>query len=700
MLGLGSVSSLGVGLAVYLDDQFTNNSRRVRTELGLLGKETNDYIDGLRRLESMGNVISSVGERIVSIGYDSYKSYAALDDITNSTRAILGNLSKTDPLYKGMIEQTHALGNEYGILSNEIAKAQLEISKAGWKPKDVGDMAYWATILGAASETQVGGDKGTAVMLSDIINTYSYGAEKAAEVSDILTSAANRSTINVTDFYESLKYSGDVAKQLRIPLKESAAVIATLGNAGIKGSSAGTAYANMLRYLTKAVSPFAGKNQMKVLNSLGITQKDLKTAEGTIRPMGELLDLFREKAMNKDMTTRQAFFTQLFGVRGNRAFEPLLNNFIKDDNMKDASSYLQMLAQINEDLSTNITLTTAKEKLNDEQYNLDRLASTWNTFKQSLGEGLAPIFGPALSKLSDVLFGLGSFIRNTTLGQFIAKWAFLLGGVGMVFLGRMLMYGSRFALMMFTSAGRLGNAFQMGQLASRSINAQLTAASTNFVNNMLRARGLMPYTSAAGMPMIMGRGAGGRFTGGVQRNWMTTGLGTMFGRKGLAFGATLTRFFAPVARLFSLGARLGSIFGVIVRVAGFLGRVFFSWWFVIGDLISTLLTGKGLFEWLWIGLKKLGSFFGIGDGSDSSDMDDYNQRKAEGKRQEGVRQRGFDNSLLGIKPMNVEAAYRKSVESGNKTTLNITINPTTGDKRTQRTIDIDNERSLNDLAIG
>ena len=31
-------SSLGIGLAVYMDDQFTGVSRNIRNELGVLGK--------------------------------------------------------------------------------------------------------------------------------------------------------------------------------------------------------------------------------------------------------------------------------------------------------------------------------------------------------------------------------------------------------------------------------------------------------------------------------------------------------------------------------------------------------------------------------------------------------------------------------------------------------------------------------------
>ena len=46
MIGLGSSSSLGFGLAVWMDDQFTQTSRRFSKELGIMKKDTNDFIDG------------------------------------------------------------------------------------------------------------------------------------------------------------------------------------------------------------------------------------------------------------------------------------------------------------------------------------------------------------------------------------------------------------------------------------------------------------------------------------------------------------------------------------------------------------------------------------------------------------------------------------------------------------------------------
>ena len=689
MIGLGSSSSLGIGLAVWMDDQFTQTSRRFSKELGIMKKDTNDFIDGLVRLDRLGSGMAQVGDQLMGAGINNYKLHAQFDNITNSTRAIIGNLSKSDPMYAALVAQAKDLGAEWGITADKIAESQLEISKAGRSAKDVLAMTEATTLLGAAAELNVGGDKGAAVMLSDVMNTYGYGVDKAMYVSDLMTSAANRSTLSVVDFYESLKYSADIAKQFNIPLQESTAVIAALGNAGLKGSMAGTGYANMIRYLGKAITPFASKKQTSALKMLGLEPKELLDANGEMRTITDLLDTFGQKAKGIAGPMRAGIFADIFGVRGNRPFENLLNNFVTDENLNKLSATKEMMAQINEDVKNGITRTTATEKMNDAQAPLDRLASQWYNMKESIGRALVPIIEPIVKLITRASKFLEGF-ADSAIGAWIIRLGFIFGGVGMAFLGRMLMYGAQFGLTILTSAGRLTNAFQMGQLASRSINQQLSMGSSKFVTNMLRARGIMAFNSATtGMPMLMGRGANGRFTGGVARNGITSALGIAFGRRGLSWGAGLTKSMGGV------GAMAGKAAGMLGRVAAGL----FSWPVLLADLASGMLTGKGIFEWLFESIRWFGnSILGLDWGKEydakaleESQKEVYRDSaagQAEAKRNQ------WNKSMRDIGLTNIESKAPKT-----SSVLNLIINPNNGDKALKKKIDLNNERDINSLSF-
>ena len=77
------------------------------------------------------------------------------------------------------------------------------------------------------------------------------GERAATLVGDQLTKAAMASNMSVQDLAESIKYSAASMVTLRQQLPQVAAMIGTLGNAGIQGSMAGTSIRNMADYLTQ-----------------------------------------------------------------------------------------------------------------------------------------------------------------------------------------------------------------------------------------------------------------------------------------------------------------------------------------------------------------------------------------------------------------------------------------------------------------
>ncbi len=614
MIGvLGSASTLGIGLAVYLDDQFTQAAGNINNTLTALNLHARDFSDGMSRIAGIGDSLAQFGDRVFGFAKNASQEFATFEHSINATGIIAG-LAKGDKGFKSLGDNAQRLAGIYGQLPEQIAQAELELAKGGKSVDQINNMTEAVIALGAATGTTVSGGNGAATVLLNIMQAYNAAATDTKHYADIITSAANQSTIDVRDLFESLRYSADVASTLKIPFEETATAIATLGNAGLKGSMAGTAYANLLRYAEHGIGIFATKKQQTSMGLMGITKKDMLDEQGHIRSMSELLKTLRDRTKTFSDNDKLNVLEGVFGVRGNRALLNLLNGQDRDTHGTLMSSFDAMKDKIHQDTLHNITQNTAQRMTDDAQGGFNKMASAWMNFKIAIGSTLATTFKPIISFITSLLNHLTTFVQGP-VGSWLVKWVLILGST-MGPVGRMIAIGARFAGYIFTSAGRLTNAFTMARVASNSIRAQITAAAQALTNAALTARGITTFVNrSTGAQMLAARGAGGRFVGGrVARTGMSTMLGVMFGRTGLRMATSIERFIAPLVSGLGIFTRF---FGIIRIAGGVLGRVLgwlFGWEGMLADLILTMLTGKGIFEWLWSGLKAVfGWLFGETD---------------------------------------------------------------------------------------
>jgi TP901 family phage tail tape measure protein len=691
-LGLGSMSSMGIGLAVYMDDQFSNASRNVSTQLQALNKDVDDFANSMARIESFGAGIAAVGDAITGMMVDSSVEFARFDDVMNSVRSI-AQMGDDPAGMKMLTDQAHALGNAYGVLPQAVAAAELELAKGGKSAAEIKQMAEAVLVLGSAAEMKVDGRNGAAEILMNTMTSFGAGTEEAMKYTDALTSAANRSTIDVSDFFQSLRYSAAEAHQLGISVTELGAGIATLGNAGLKGSSAGTAYANMLRYMSKAASPFAGEKQTQALDLLGLKPEDFITAEGNLVSLNDMLYKLKTASEGMGQNDKLNIFGQIFGVRGVRAFEPLLNGVVKDANGKVTSAFSKMQANIDADVARGIGKITAVEKLDDQMGDWDKFMSQLSSFKIAIGDSLSVIVRPLIQGLTWLMTGITSFL-NGPVGQWLSR-SVAVFGLFMSVVGRMVVFGARFMMYIMTSAGQLRTSFQMGQMSSVVIRNNIMMAAralqASATSSMLAMRGLSSVNMGRAGMMLRNTTTGrlvGRSTGATRTLAMLFG-----GRTAIAMAGWFTK----------MGATLGPVVGWLSKTGVFLrgfgtilGRVFgvlFGWWGLAADLLSTWITGKGLLEWIWIGLKKIGEWLGwvTPDAPEAKTVERYDAKRdyeAENNWRMGERQTN----------QTWEQKQLEKIGGGNQT-INITVNPTTGDEKTRRAINVKDQQALQSYAI-
>lgn len=614
-IGLGSSSTLGIGLAISLDDKFTEASHTVTKALKQIGLETDNAIEAFEKLDSFGSGLANIGMGISKGLLNTVKTFATFEDIMNSVRVIAGDTGLSDVDYGRMITQVKNLGEMYGILPKDIAAAQLELAKAGIKPNEIMKMTEATMALGAATDTMVNGTGGAAEILINIMQAFNATADEANKYAAIITSAANQSTIDVGDFFQSMRYSADIARSLSVPIEESAAAIATLGNAGLKGSMAGTSLANMYRYLAKALGQFGLKRQQEALALLGVSKDQLVNQDGSIRNMGEILNLIRAQYSTMSDLDKLAATQGIFGVRGDRAAQ-LLIQALRTDSLDPEGNimhaYEDMLNKVIKDRDANIHLSQAQDRLNDLLGDWGKLSAAWDRLKITIGQALAPSLRRLVQAVTEGVKSLTDFFQGPA-GQNIVRFAGL-AGVWMVVLGKFISIGSRFYLYILRSSMSLSSAFELGKASAGVMNRSMIQGSTVFLQNiqkaaltwqkaMMASQGVRAYTSVAGVPMVQGRGARGRYTKGMKSNWLVRLFAMFGGIKGARIATGVTRFFSQII---GMG-------GTLKLVGGLLGRVFgalFSWPVVLGDIALQLITGKSLFMELWDIISRFISWIG------------------------------------------------------------------------------------------
>lgn len=245
----------------------------------------------------------------------------------------------------------------------DAGTAMLELSKAGLSVNQVMGAAKGTLQLAAAANIT---EAEAAEIASNALNAFRLSGEKAGFVADLLANAANKSSLEIKDAADSFKMASSVFAAFQAPVVGSeqamtdlTTAIALLGNAGIKGSDAGTSLKQMLLQLAGpsqiakekmqalALAAFSTNTNMEDLtlvgfgnakerseglsNILATTGLDLaKTgdiafdAAGKMRPLKDIINLVTLGTKNMTDEQRANYLTSIFGADATRAVITLM----------------------------------------------------------------------------------------------------------------------------------------------------------------------------------------------------------------------------------------------------------------------------------------------------------------------------------------------------------------------------------------
>ena len=575
--GSPSAGQLEIGVALVLQDRFSNQAREASSVIRGLHRDAKNAVQAnLTAVQSYANIASGVASSIVSTLTTTIETGADFIDMMTSVGAISG---ATENQMSGLSETAQTLGLRTMFMSRDIASGMKYLAMAGNDANQIQQMISGAAMMANATGMELGGKGGTADLLTNIMRTFKLEGQNAANVvGDQLTKAAMSSNVSMADLAESIKYSAASMVTLRQQLPQVAAMIGTLGNAGIQGSMAGTSIRNMADYLTQSLTNPNFKGA-KALARLGLSKQDFVDANGDLQDFAIILGKIEEATQGLSTIDQNAVFKSIFGVRGMRAAVAI---------MRDTEGYFDLLNKIQNN-SAGFAEEVVGKRMETLAGKIDIIQSAaenlMTTFSEALGKnpiimGFLDMLGWAISQLRDLMatpFGpwIAGFAAITAVGLKIGSWMglrarwLLLNGDSQVSFKTMirLMMGG-WSQATISAQGYLN--------IERAIIAQRKAGIGASATTIADMAGLPGYFYNGNIPAKMG--ANGRYyaqTGRGASGWtpvpaamvtttnagqMTRGL--MGTAAGAAAGAASRGALASVGRgILGFGSRLLGLFG-------------------------------------------------------------------------------------------------------------------------------------------
>lgn len=562
----GTNSMVQVGVSMVLQDRFTQEAGKISGSFNGMMNEINNWNRGINM--AIGYSFDA-GRAMIGGMYDAYKYSAGVSKEILLAAKMSG---ATTQQQNEMFRLAQEINSRNPLTALDIASGERFMAMAGNAPDQIKKMIEPAAQLAAIFGMNLGGKGGVADLMTNIMATFNIPGSQATDVVDKLGIATTSTNMSLNDLAAAFQYSGAEFRNAKMDMGSAAAAIGVLGDQGIQASSAGTALANMYRYLTLSITG-QRKKGYEALKAIGIDPKSLLTAKGDLKDIATIVKIIGDH-LGKNASTQKAtsFFYNAVGVRGSRAMSALLQDYWTGRNKLET-----VLAKYNDPNNANWTSNTMQDYMKSPQGRIDALTSSFENLKVSAGAALADVFNPILKGLT-VISHIVNNITNTGFGG----WIIRVGSMSvMIFTAiqgfRMIYMTTRMITTTFRQQNLQQTQHQTKLVAMNAVYAQIEAHLRTMVALQMQLTGMQ---MAPGTRMILpmggtlGKSKGGRVTVGVPTSGRINPGGyanAISSAAGAAAGAAGAATAAGAAAAAGGRAAAGATIGVGSRILGFLG---------------------------------------------------------------------------------------------------------------------------------
>lgn len=555
---INSRSLVEVGVAMVLKDRFSNEAGRISNSFRTMMNDMNTWNRGIQM--SAANAFD-FGKELVGGMAKAYQYSAGVYDQV----FLASKMSGANAAQQARLMQVAKEVNEVTPLTaKDIASGEKYLAMAGNNVEQIENMIGPAAKLASIFSMSLGEKGGVADLMTNIMQTFNIPSQNATQVVDQLATAVTSANISLTDLAQSFQYSGAEFRNAKISMSDAAAAIGVLGNQGIQASSAGTALANMMRYLTLSITgqKTTGSTMLK---SLGIDPASLVDSQGNLLRLDKIITMLGDKLRGRRGIDISSALFNIFGVRGTRAASALLQDYWSGTN-----KLTELMDKVNSAKGTVESLT--QERLQTPAGIIEQFKSNWENFVVTVGSTLAQVFNPLL-KFGSGLLKIINDIQETWAGKFLVKVVATGALVGTLYQGFKFISGTIRMISTFQALARAETEGMAAGMTKTNVQATILEGHLRNISAMMMRMTALQMAPGKFFALPMGGTVGKTKKGTVvarDSQGRFTSMSTLAGAgAGAAVGSTVTRTAGQqVAKkgAIKFGARLlGS------RLLGFLG---------------------------------------------------------------------------------------------------------------------------------
>lgn len=404
---IGDTKSLvEVGVSMVLRDKFSSETGKISQSFNNMMNDMNDWNRAIQM--SAGNAVQNSMKFLGGMA-EAYQYSAKIQDTIFMASKIAGATAEQQT---EMMQLAQAVNAVTPLTAADIASGQRYLAMAGNTVEQIKDMTGPAAKLASILGQPFGGKGGVADLMTNIMSMYVIPSQQATKVTDDLYTAVTNANMSLTDLAQAITYAGADMANAGYDLRQTAAAIGVLGDMGIQGSSAGTALANMIRYLQLSLAD-QKKKGFSALTSLGLSPQDFLDAEGNLIRLDKVYRKFGETLMNKPLLERTKAFYNIFGVRGTRDISNQIRNM-----MSGSDKMTKILEQY--DKNSGIVEQVTEERLKTPQGIIEAFKANFENLVVNIGSTLADVFNPILTVFTKISQGVQG-IAGTIGGQIVVK---------------------------------------------------------------------------------------------------------------------------------------------------------------------------------------------------------------------------------------------------------------------------------------
>lgn len=327
-----------VSVAIRGDDQISDNLRRLTKGVDRFGRGASQSFGAASRAAGvfksvvggilMSNVIGAGFNAMRMGASEAIRGFVDMDQALTSAGAKF-QLSKlgaegAKSAMQSLNDAARATGAATEFTAAEAAQGLEFLAMAGFTAEQAIAAMPAMVDLATASNSDFARASDIA---SDALGAFGLASSDAAtqaknlqRITDVFAQTTSGANVDMENLFESMKMGGPIMTTAGQSLESFAAMAAIMGNAGIKGSLAGTTLKNTVDRL---VAPVGDAKTM--LKKLGVEVQD---SGGNMRDVADILADFAEGTKGMGTAQRTAAISTVFGMRAVSGISTILDSGI------------------------------------------------------------------------------------------------------------------------------------------------------------------------------------------------------------------------------------------------------------------------------------------------------------------------------------------------------------------------------------